>query len=511
MRKTLLFIPAALTAIQALAGDFPYEYRGQTLWYTVTDEDARTCMVTCRDGYLSGELEIPAVAMDGETGYSVTSIGENAFMEMHGLESVTIPASVTGIDGNIFVGCSNLTDISVDPSNPAYTSADGVLFSRDMDRLISCPSERYTAYTVPETVTAIGEYAFSCNRGLSSVTIPESVTAIGNGAFSGCLSLEKITVPESVTSISEYTFEGCGNLVSVSLPQSLRYIGDSAFSACLSLVSVSIPERVEYVGDRAFVCCGIHSIEIPASVTFLGNEVFFDCGSLTEINVHPDNRHYASTDGVLFDKDIKRLLQYPARKHNTDRTYTIPETVTAIGSRAFMYADGTIIFPGSLESIGYLAFGSCQGLASLDLPDSLTSIEDYAFSGCYNLTSVTIPESVTHLGRGVWSNCDRICEVRYLTDGPIAADPDLFSSEAYRNSTLYVTGSPSTIRQTEPWSLFRRIEDLSGIETVADGTPGAMTGVYDMKGIYVSDSTEGIPAGIYLVRQGVKTAIRVVR
>ena len=84
---------------------------------------------------------------------------------------------------------------------------------------------------IPDTVTVIGEKAFYCCSGLTSVTIPNSVTSIGGGAFSGCSGLTSVTIPNSVTSIGDWAFSYCSSLTSVTIPNSVTSIGNYAFAA----------------------------------------------------------------------------------------------------------------------------------------------------------------------------------------------------------------------------------------------------------------------------------------
>ena len=176
---------------------------------------------------------------------SVTSIGELAFSRCESLTSVTIPDSVTSIGNCAFASCTSLTGIWVAEGNSHYASdASGVLFNKGMHTLVQCPGA-FAAYTIPDSVTRIGERAFYYCTSLTSVTIPNSVRSIGKWAFRGCSSLTSVTIPNSVTSIDDGTFASCTSLTSVTIPNSVTYFGEWAFDDCTSLTDVY------YAGSKA--------------------------------------------------------------------------------------------------------------------------------------------------------------------------------------------------------------------------------------------------------------------
>jgi Fe-S cluster assembly iron-binding protein IscA len=171
-------------------------------------------------------------------GDSVTSIGDEAFEYCMSLTGVTIPDSVTSIGGDAFYRCTSLTAITVDTNNPAYSSVAGILFDHTRTTLVLFPEGIGGSYTIPNSVTNIGDWAFYRCPSLTNVTIGNSVTSIGNYAFEYCTSLTGVTIPDSVTSIGYWAFDYCTNLIGVTIPDSVTSIRGAAFEYCTRLTGV---------------------------------------------------------------------------------------------------------------------------------------------------------------------------------------------------------------------------------------------------------------------------------
>ena len=304
MRRLILLFIFVFSAIVSIA-QTRFDVNG--LIYEILSESDRT--VELHDGSnSSGEVSIPSVVSYNGNNYSVTTVGDKAFFGCDGLTSVTIPNSVTAIGNGAFVLCEQLTSvtipnsvttigdeafyhcyglisINVDSGNSYYKSIDGVLFNFDATTLIQCSEgNSRTNYVIPNSVTTIGNEAFSGCNGLISVTIPNSVTTIGNGAFSDCSGLTSVSMPNSVITIGSAAFSGCDELTSVIIPNSVTTIGCAAFYDCSGLTSVTIPNSVTTIGEKAFSgCVELTSVTIPNSVTTIDIYAFAGCSRLKEV------------------------------------------------------------------------------------------------------------------------------------------------------------------------------------------------------------------------------------
>jgi hypothetical protein len=194
---------------------------------------------------------------------TVASIGDQAFNGCGGLTSVALPASVTNIGSFPFIGCLNLTNIAVAPANPAYTGIEGVLFDKNVTRIIQFPEAKSGNYSVPNSVKNIGDETFDACYNLTSVIIGNSVTNIGTGGFIGDYGLTNVTIPNSVGSIGQVAFYSCTNLTSLTIPGSVTNISDFAFYNCTNLTSVYFGGNAPTVGTLIFLFDNVTLYYLP--------------------------------------------------------------------------------------------------------------------------------------------------------------------------------------------------------------------------------------------------------
>ena len=546
MKRTFFILTAFFAMLPSSFSALAYDCKVDGIYYDITPAN-RTASVT--GGSYSGDVIIPeTIAYDGTT-YSVTSIGDNAFLRCSGLTSVTIPNSVTSIGDGAFALCSGLTSVTIPNSvtsigNDTFYYCSGLTSVTIPNSITSIGDLAFyrcsglTSVTIPNSVTSIGDSAFAGCSGLTSVTIPNSVTSIGYSVFGGCTGLTTMTIPNSVTSIGKYAFRSCSGLTSVTIPNSVTSIGYEAFRGCSGLTSVTvdknngtydsrdncnaiietstnkliagcknttIPNSVTTIGTSAFSdCSGLTSVTIPNSVTSIGEIAFSGCSGLTSVTVDKNNGTYDSRDNcnAIIETSTNKLV---VGCKNT----IIPNSVTAIGSYAFSGCSSltSVTIPNSVTSIGDGAFANCSGLTSVTIPNSVTSIGDHAFDQCSSLTSVTIGNSVTSIGKYAFYNCSRLTKLVSLAVEPPTCGEGVFEKVDKTTCQLLVPEeSINKYKTADQWKEFLDISGYNGVDDVSVDTQNALYEVYNLQGVRIGSgmreaevTADALPHGVYIL------------
>ncbi len=263
-------------------------------------------------------------------GENVTNIPNKAFLQCTHLESLTIPNSVTSIGSEAFYGCSSLTSVTI--PNSVTEVGDAVFGNCRLTEpvynttwFIYFPNGYTTEYSIPNGIQKIAGYAFYECSGLTSVTIPNSVTSIGEDAFSwtgwynnkpdGILYLDgwclgykgdsptgTLTTAEGTKGIANVAFEGCSGLTSVIIGNSVTSIGQYAFFWCTGLTSVTIGNSVTSIGASAFEDCRrLASVTIGNSVENIGAIAFDGCENITDIYILADTPPFLDDEDSFTD------------------------------------------------------------------------------------------------------------------------------------------------------------------------------------------------------------------
>ena len=359
------------------------------------------------------------------------------------------------------------TEVTEEDKKDAWTDEFGVKYSKDGKKLLKSTDLGLKSYTIKKGTRCICDYAFTGDYrddhspSLQSITIPDSVTSIGDWAFSECSSLHSVTIPDSVTSIGNWTFHRCSSLHSVTIPDSVTSIRDWAFLDCKSLQSVTIPDSVTSIGDGAFNGCeSLQSVTIPESVIIIKGNPFSNCPA----RVINRSNHFTIFEGNLYTSDRRKLISYLLKGEN----FIIPNFVTSIGISAFLGCKSlqSVTIPDSVTSIGNWAFHRCSSLQSITIPDSVTSIGDKAFTRCLSLQSVTIPGSVTSIGDGAFWGCKSLQSVT-IPDSVTSIGECAFSS----CSSLQSVTIPNSVTCIGDYAF----SDCSSLQSVT--IPGSVTNI----------------------------------
>ena len=415
--KNLITSAIMLMALLLPATAVAHDIEVDGIYYNINGNEAS---VTFRGQYThsfsneyKGDVTIPAtVTCDGTT-YTVTAIGESAFLFCRDLTNVTIPNTVTTIGKDAFFRCGvtdliipssvdsigerafcvcfQLARLTVASGNATYDSRDNcnaIIETASNTLIAGCQNT-----VIPNSVTAIGGWAFYGCEGLTSVTIPNSVTSIGAYAFEDCYNLTSMTIPNSVTSIGGWAFYACTGLTSLTISNAITTIADYTFSNCSSLPSITIPNSVTSIGGWAFYGCdGLTSVTIPNSVTTIGRRAFSSCFGLVSVDL--GNSVNSIGEGLF--AGCKNLMDV-----------TIPNTLTTISDQMFEGCSSLVgvTIPNSVTTIDAVAFLECISLTDVTIPNSVQTIGNGAFSRCQSLTAITIPNSVTSIGEAVFRQC----------------------------------------------------------------------------------------------------------
>ncbi len=443
MNRIFTLIAVTLFSVSLFAekvkiGDLCYNLDGDNMTAEVTYETEKG------DNYAGLTIAIiPDSVLYLGYHYAVTAIGEWAFEQCPLLQSVTIGSGVQSIGKMAFLNSPALATIEVVANNQTYCSIDGVLFTKDTLTLIQYPiGNTRTAYTIPDNVQVIGEWAFRNCSSLQSVTIGSGVQTIGEWAFSNCSSLQSVTIPDNV-----------------------RYILEGAFSDCRALATIynraATPQSIDanvFDGVDKNAC----TLYVPAeSITAYQCAVWwYEFGNILGI-YKASGRYkigdlYYNLNGDNLTAEVTYDKQYAETNYSGLIAATIPDSVlyngfsyavTAIGEDAFFNCHSlqSVTIGDNVQIIEESAFSYCDVLQSVTIGDRVQIIRFRAFSHCSSLQSVTIGDNVQTIEERAFQLCSALATINVATNNQnfCSVDGVLFTKDTL-TLIQYPMGNPRT-------------------------------------------------------------------
>lgn len=305
---------------------------------------------------------------------TVTNLGGDTFYNCKNLEKLTIPVSVRFMGNNPFAGCPKLT---LKNESTYFKIVDGALMNSELDTLIYYPINRTNKeYTVLPTIKIIGKHTFFICDNLELIHLPESLLKMENNPFSGCSKLKLDNKSKNYHIIDDVIYDKfktsvCGSLNSID-------------TDCLTLLPVKKINRNSF-----WNCKGIRKIVFPNTLEDIGYNPFVGC---TNIEFESHSKYYKVVDGVLYNKDMSKLICYPGK-----------------------YAVGDIHIPDSVTKLERGAFSGCDKMTSINL-HNVSIISKTCFTNCNSLTYVYCSDLVNYIGEWAFAHCENLIEVTTYKD-----------------------------------------------------------------------------------------------
>jgi hypothetical protein len=431
----------------------------------------------------------------------VTNIGDGAFYVCDGLTNVTAPTSLLRIGEQGFAFCYDLTGLCLPGNAPSIgwdafyvtpvtiyylpstsgwvgTTHGGRPLVPAYPRITAGPQDRTdsVASTAALGVTATGAAPLTYQWSKDGTNLQDGASILGANSASltinnlqlsdagnylvvvtnafGSVSTGAVLTVTLTSPVADFNFYTNGGSITITgykglggaviIPDSIgglpvTSVAAYAFYSSSNLTRVTIPNNVQSISSYAFnYCHSLTNVVMGSGVTNLYSPIFSSCASLSAISVEDGNPVFASENGILFDKSLTTLVQYPmglAGSYAISNRVTalgngafsscasltgitIPNTISSLSDNAFENCVGltNVFIPNGITNIGNMAFSSCTNLTNVAIPNSVHSIGNSAFSGCASLTIVLIPFSVTNIGMNAFGNCERLIAINVDTN-----------------------------------------------------------------------------------------------
>ena len=373
---------------------------------------------------------------------NVTELGSMTFYSCKSLASIVLPSKLQKIASDSFFNCTSLKKITIPAS---VTSISGNPFSycvKLTDILVARANKNYISangilYDKNKTIL------LACPAGKTSVSLVKSINSIGYNSFSGCEKLTSVTLPSKVTAIGSFAFSYCKSLKSISMPSGIKDIGVDAFDNCDSLTTVSLPSGLTEIKSSLFLGCDkLKTINIPASVKTIAHSFIDRSNNVTKLNVNSKNKTFCTINGNIYSKDKKTLVL------------------------------------------------AAKGITTLSFPSKTTAIADNACEGCRNLTKVTIPSRIKNFGSYCFLNTPWLYAQRRI-NSLVVKNGVLIDGMSCKNKLVNI---PNGVKKVSKYAFYDNsyVEKVVIPASVSYIQEGAFYYCTNLKTVTVPDTVKGL-------------------
>lgn len=365
--------------------------------------------------FYSGTISVPDRVQHGDKTYSVTAVDNDAFAHFAGTVTLSEGIKTIGRDSfynyhpsgeTVFTVPASVTEIG----EGCFERTTATVQFAENSQLKTVGKEAFAQLTqstlvLPDGLETLGDQVFN-NSNNTAVTIPGTVTNLSPSVLSGYTGTPSFTEGPANFEIKDGVLYGWGKLIqvrdktvtSITVPEGITEIGSLAFANMSALKTVNLPSTLTTLGYGAFSNSGIESIVIPASVSSMVetpsdtayNGLFAYCTSLKAVKIQ--GNWDAIPDYAFYNCTALETVQFPA-------------SVTAVGNQAFQKCSALqTVDLSNIETIGERAFQE-SGISNVVSLDRLQSMGRMAFLKCTNLTSIILPEGITSIELSTFNGC----------------------------------------------------------------------------------------------------------
>ena len=363
--------------------------------------------------------------------------------------------------------------------------------------------------TIPQSVTSIGDYAFSHCEKMDSLTINDATTSIGNSAFDECYKLTTLSLGEKITTIGKYAFSECHKLDNVTIPPSVTSIGNSAFRRCYALTTLSLGENIETIGKYAFEeCRALTNVTIPEKVKTIEPYTFGWCTSLKYITLPAGltsfkDRLVSCPAGFTKQSPKNGAIYYNNDKTAAERLRDNPddqsESYHILANRNFLYLCKVTFDANGGELNDYDGNLTDQAVVPVYKTEKITDTKANELTE-NDLDAINAPKRTGYKFTGWYTADGKLFNVK---DTAITEDTTLYAGWAPVYHSLTVTGGTATVEKGG--QSLNIVPVVTGNKKTYDVPEGAKVTVTLDKNLIpkgnVFDSWSTLPTGVRTTRQ----------